>query len=138
MTACSVGSAKWPHWADGHVVLRLSAGRAGDDRAMGLDDGELVGQLDQELRRALQATEGPRAVRVSRWPDGFPQYAVGHVDRVGAIESALAADVPGVLLAGASYHGVGIPACIASGRAAARAALAYARPAADRLRRPMT
>ena len=128
MTACSVGSAKWPQWSiPDHAILRVSAGRAGDDRAMALDDPDLVARLSDEVTDSLGATAPPTAVRISRWPDGFPQYRVGHFDRVAAIEAGLAADLPGVALAGSSYRGVGIPACIASGAAAASAAMAHAR-----------
>jgi oxygen-dependent protoporphyrinogen oxidase len=59
---------------------------------------------------------------VTRWTDAFPQYAVGHVERVRSIEEATA-HLPGLALAGAAFHGVGIPACIASGRRAAGAVL---------------
>jgi oxygen-dependent protoporphyrinogen oxidase len=128
MTACSVGSAKWPQWSvPHHTVLRVSAGRAGDDRAMELDDHELVARLSDETAQALGATAPPTAVRISRWPAGFPQYRVGHFERLAAIEAALASDLPGVALAGASFRGVGIPACIASGEAAALVALGHAR-----------
>jgi oxygen-dependent protoporphyrinogen oxidase len=41
---------------------------------------------------------------------------VGHLDRVRAIEDGLP---PGVAVAGSALHGVGVPACIATGRAAA-------------------
>jgi len=47
----------------------------------------------------------------------MPQYHVGHLDRVSRIESLTAA-MPGLELAGKSYRGVGIPACIESGFAA--------------------
>ena len=53
----------------------------------------------------------------------LPQYEVGHLERVERIRSSVAA-VPGLAVAGASYDGVGIPACVASGRAAAHQALA--------------
>jgi oxygen-dependent protoporphyrinogen oxidase len=125
MTACSFASAKWPHWADpGTVVLRVSAGRQLDSRAMDLDDGTLADRLVDELDAALGTKlPTPIAVRVSRWPASFPQYTVGHLGRVAAVEAALARDLPGVTLAGAGYRGSGIPACIGSGRAAARAAV---------------
>ncbi len=124
MTACSFGSRKWPHWAgDGIEVLRLSAGRAGDDRAFQLDDERLVDRLHSEVALALGARDAPTTQRVSRWPGAFPQYVVGHLERVGAIDAALARRVPTVALAGASYRGSGIPACIASGRNAARTVL---------------
>jgi oxygen-dependent protoporphyrinogen oxidase len=62
----------------------------------------------------------PDEALVTRWPEAFPQYSVGHLSRVASIEAA-AASLPSVALAGAALHGVGIPACIASGRRAARA-----------------
>lgn len=124
MTACSFASSKWPHWASpGEMVLRASAGRWGDERALALDDGELVDRLHNELAGALSLNEGPFASRVTRWPGAFPQYRPGHLARVARIEDALRRDCPRVQLAGSALRGVGIPACIAQGRAAARRAL---------------
>ena len=40
----------------------------------------------------------------SRWDGAMPRYTVGHLDRVAAIEAAMAA-WPAVMLAGASYRG---------------------------------
>jgi len=122
MTACSFGSAKWSHWSDpGHTVLRVSTGRRGDDRAFHLDDAGLVDRLQDELGAALGRPATPTEWRVSRWPDAFPQYLVGHLQRVARIEADLARDLPGVALAGAAYRGSGIPSCITSGRRAAAA-----------------
>ncbi|MEY4372512.1 MAG: protoporphyrinogen oxidase, partial [Actinomycetota bacterium] len=59
--------------------------------------------------------------RVTRWPRSFPQYLPHHLDRVAAIEGALRRDCPGLVVAGAAYRGVGVPACIRQGREAARA-----------------
>jgi oxygen-dependent protoporphyrinogen oxidase len=47
-----------------------------------------------------------------RWGGGLPQYGVGHLDLVDSIERAVA-EVPGLAVAGATLHGVGVPACIA-------------------------
>ena len=55
---------------------------------------------------------------VARWGGGLPQYAPGHLDAVAAIESAVGTQ-PGLAVAGATLHGVGIPACIATADAAA-------------------
>lgn len=122
MTAASFATNKWPHWApDGATVLRVSAGRIGDERAMVLSDAELVAALHRELQQAIGVPgDGPLDARVSRYPDGFPQYGPGHAGRVNRIEAALG-DAAGsrVKLAGAALYGVGIPACIASGRSAA-------------------
>jgi len=113
ITACTWSTSKWPALAaSGMVLLRASAGRDGDDRAMELDDAEVVRRVHDELTEALDLREAPVASLVSRWPQGFPQYDVGHQARVDDIEAALAADAPGVLVAGASYRGLGIAACI--------------------------
>jgi oxygen-dependent protoporphyrinogen oxidase len=59
---------------------------------------------------------------LTRWPLAFPQYRVHHLVRTTGIESAMAR-LGGLAVAGAAYRGVGIPACIASGKAAAQAVL---------------
>jgi oxygen-dependent protoporphyrinogen oxidase len=123
MTACSFGSAKWPHWANpGRSILRVSAGRDRDTRALALGDEELVDHLADEVATALGIRDQPDTWRVSRWPDSFPQYRVGHTAHVERITDELRRTYPRVTICGASYSGAGIPACISSGRAAARAA----------------
>lgn len=135
VTACTYLSSKWPHLArEDEVLVRASAGRAGDDRAISMHDEEIVSEVLGELERMLghvgrfDVFEGlagfgalgkPRQVVVTRYPEAFPQYLLGHLDRVAAMEHA-AASLPGVALAGASYRGIGIPACVESGRRAAR------------------
>jgi oxygen-dependent protoporphyrinogen oxidase len=121
MTACSWASTKWAHLGGtGSVLLRASAGRAGDTRAEAMGDDDLVERLCVELRAAIGAEGDPSEVRVTRWPGGFPQYRPGHLSRMAAAQAALAAAAPGVALAGAALGGVGVPACIGSGRAAAQ------------------
>lgn len=120
MTAASVGSTKWAHWNDGkHVVLRISAGHSGDLRGAELTDEELILGLQADLQTTLGITDPAVATRVSRWPDGFAQYEVGHLQLIESIEQSLNKDCPQILLAGSSYRGLGIPACIEQGRSAA-------------------
>ena len=75
-----------------------------------------------ELAAVLGLAAGPTASMVTRWPQAFPQYRVGHLMRVSGIEAAVKR-LPAVAVAGAPYRGVGIPACIGSGREAARSVL---------------
>lgn len=120
MTACSFGSSKWPHWSDDDVALfRISTGRARDARHLQLEDRALVDALSDELAAMVGIHGRPLGSAVSRWPDALPQYRPGHLDRLDAAETALAAEHPGVALAGAGTRGLGIPACIRSGRTAA-------------------
>lgn len=119
VTAASFGSQKWPHWQMGDtVIVRVSMGRDGL-AVLHRDDEQLVAAAVEETGHHLGLTLQPSHARVSRWAGAFPQYRPHHAARVAAIEGALPR---GVYLAGASYHGVGVPACIASARnAAARA-----------------
>jgi len=124
LTACSFATTKWAHLGAADpstVVLRASAGRHGDDRAIDADDATLVDTMLRDLDDLLGLDAGPSEVRVSRWRDGFPQYEPGHLRRVAAVEADLRDRLPGVATAGAALHGIGIPACIRSGRDAARA-----------------
>lgn len=133
MTACSWTSSKWAHVAaGGQVLLRVSAGRFGDQRAEHLSDDALVVALRLELAEALGIVVPPVEVAVTRWPRAFPQYLPGHRQRLAAVEADLAHRLPGVALAGAALSGVGVPACIASGRAAARTALGVVGSTDDR------
>ena len=125
ITACSWGSAKWEQWrVPGQVVLRISAGRDGDERALDLDDAGLTAAVLADLERHVGLQGDPTAVRITRWWRALPQYAPGHVERIDAMVRTLDQEAPGVHLAGAAYRGLGLPACIAQGQAAARAALA--------------
>ena len=122
LTAASWASTKWPHLArPGQFLVRASAGRFGDTRAMEMDDDTLVDAMLADLATTMDLRGDPTEVRVSRWPDSFPQYTPGHLDRVAAIEAALTASAPGIVLAGAAYRGVGIPACINSAHQAVAA-----------------
>jgi protoporphyrinogen/coproporphyrinogen III oxidase len=125
MTAATWMTAKWAHVVPSQgVLIRVSAGRHRDERARGMHDDELVQALTRELGEAMGMRQPPYESLVTRWDDAFPQYAVGHLEMVDRIETAALA-VPGLTLAGAAYRGVGIPACINSGRQAAHRVLAH-------------
>jgi oxygen-dependent protoporphyrinogen oxidase len=88
--------------------------------ALHLSDDELLADVLDELHAHLGLDVQPTAVRVSRWPNAFPQYRPHHGATLAAAERALP---HGLALAGASYHGIGIPACIRSGQQAAMVTL---------------
>jgi oxygen-dependent protoporphyrinogen oxidase len=120
LTACSWASTKWAHLADPDVaILRVSAGRFGDTAALELDDHDLVAALSADLTTTMGLTEAPIETRVTRWVDALPQFLPGHLGRVRAWRAELAESAPGVIIAGAAYDGLGLPACIRQGRQAA-------------------
>ena len=127
MTASSWWNQKWPHLQiPGQVLIRASTGRDGDDRFTQLDDNEVVVNLCRDLRDMLGISVPPTEARVTRWDNGFPQYDSGHADRVERIQRALTT-TPGLFLTGASYNGIGIPACIRSAKATAASCSVNAR-----------
>ena len=110
-------STKWAHLGeDGLIRLRASLGRHGEAAALRVADGELVAAVRSDLVALAGITAAPAEVRVQRWGGGLPQYAPGHPERVRRIERDLP---PGLAVAGAAMHGVGVPACVGTGRAAA-------------------
>ena len=132
--AATFSSTKWA-WLDEAasdvVLLRASLGRAGEVEVLQHDDADLVETVVADLRTVLGDLPAPVDAHVQRWGGALPQYAVGHLTRVQSVLDA-AATLPGLGLAGAAYEGVGIPACVASGRRAAREVLAVPTPATMR------
>jgi oxygen-dependent protoporphyrinogen oxidase len=104
------------------TLVRFFLGRAGSESVVDQSDDQIVAIARAELTRLCGVTATPALVRVFRWPASMPQYVVGHLERLERLDE-LMRGVPGLLLAGASYRGVGIPDCIASGWAAAGSAL---------------
>jgi protoporphyrinogen/coproporphyrinogen III oxidase len=115
--ALTLSTNKWPLEAGPRTVLRASVGRAGETAALQLPDDELVRLVRHELHPLVGITAEPVDAVVTRWGGGLPQYGVGHVERIARVRAAVA-QVPGLAVCGAAFDGVGVPACIASARAA--------------------
>jgi len=123
LLACTYASRKFPGRApDGHELVRAFVGGALRPDLPALDDAAITELVRRELEALVGITAAPELVRVRRHPRAMPQYAVGHLERVAAIEIRVAT-VPGLALAGAAYRGVGIPDCVRGGEAAADAVL---------------
>lgn len=104
--AATWSSNKWAHvGGDGVTRVRFSVGRVDDRRGLDLDDRILTELVLAEAREALGLAGEPLDVVVQRWPDGLPQYDVGHDKRVASIRQGLP---HGVHVTGALYGGVGI------------------------------
>ncbi|MFE4606556.1 protoporphyrinogen/coproporphyrinogen oxidase, partial [Kitasatospora indigofera] len=118
--ASTFSSNKWG-WlersAPDSFLLRTSLGRHREEQALDLPDEELVARSLADLGEAVGLTAKPYDTAVTRWRAGLPQYPVGHLDRVARIRAG-AERLGGLALCGAAYDGVGIPACVASARAA--------------------
>jgi len=114
--AATYSSLKWSH-LDGLGLVRCSLGRVGEVALLQRSDEELMSVAAADIS-AMTGLPAPVESRITRWGGGLPQYGVGHLARVERIRAAVAA-IPGLAVCGAAYDGVGIPACIRSGYAAA-------------------
>ena len=125
LLASTWSSSKWDHRApDGSALIRSYIGGAGREVVLERPDDDIVALVREELRAIMGVMEEPMLAKVYRWPRAMPQYLVGHLDRLAAIEERLAR-LPGVFAAGAAYRGVGIPDCIRDGLGAAERVRAY-------------
>jgi len=121
ITACSWSSAKFNHRApEDCVLLRVFIGGALAEELAEQDEAALVQLAREELQVILGIAATPVLARAYRWSKANPQYDLGHEERVAEIERSLP-NLPGLHLAGAAYHGPGIPDCIQSGTKAAAA-----------------
>ncbi|MEJ8306168.1 protoporphyrinogen oxidase [Saccharibacillus sacchari] len=120
ITACTWSSTKWQHVApEGQTLLRTYIGRSGAQEWTSMEDGELIEAAQRDLRELTGLDTVPQWAEVSRCLSAMPQYPVGHVEMMNEVRSDLEKSLPGVLLCGAGYNGVGIPDCVAGGRNAA-------------------
>ena len=127
LSACTITSGKWPGRAPGGTVLLRAFLRTEGDGALpaSASDDEIAAAARAAVERTLGPRGEPILARVARWDGAMPRYTLGHLDRVATAEAGLA-DLPGVVLAGAAYRGVGLPDCVTQARAAAARVLGMA------------
>lgn len=128
LTAATYSSSKFPARApQGKVVIRAFVGGAGREEAAEAAVTRIETRVREDLERVLGIKgAAPLGAKTTRWIKSNPQYNVGHARRLERLASCLKSH-PGLILAGSSYGGVGLPDCVRSGRRAAELALA-ARP----------
>jgi protoporphyrinogen/coproporphyrinogen III oxidase len=86
-------------------------------------DAELLQLVQRELGEILGTEITCATARVHRWPDAMPQYEVGHLDRMAAIDQASSRH-HGLFVIGNAYRGIGIPDCVREAQQTAKRILA--------------
>lgn len=121
VVACTFASSKFPGRApEGMVLLRAHVGRFGRAELLESDDATIAAVVEQDLARVIGLRGAARFSRVFRWPRALPKPEPGREERLARL-NARAADA-GLLVAGAAFGGVGLTACVKSGRVAGAAA----------------
>ncbi len=117
--SCSFSSLKYEGRApEGTVLLRTYIGGACQSDLLQHSEARLLEIAKSELAELLNIRGNPILQNLTWQTNAMPQYHVGHLERVASIEKRLQ-EFPNLALAGSSLHGVGVPACIASGEKAA-------------------
>jgi oxygen-dependent protoporphyrinogen oxidase len=125
VTAVSWVSSKWANRAPADCVLfRVSLGGAGHADAIDVSDDEAITRAHVDISELLGITAEPALSRVYRWRRAIPQFDVGHLERMAAIDRRLERH-PGLFLSAAGFRGVGLPDCIGDARQVARRAILH-------------
>ncbi len=96
---------------EGHVLLRVMAGGAGNPGIMERDDGALVATALGELGPLLGIRGEPVLARVIRHERAIAQYEPGHLARLARVDRELE-HLHGLVLTGSSYRGISVNACV--------------------------
>jgi oxygen-dependent protoporphyrinogen oxidase len=106
MTAATFLSRKWPDPAFGpRAVVRCFVGAVGSEDLLDAPDEDIVAAVSEHLAAVLPLPTRATSSVVVRWPKAMPQYEVGHLERVAAIDEMLPA---GIFVVGNAYRGVGV------------------------------
>jgi oxygen-dependent protoporphyrinogen oxidase len=108
----------------GMVLLRAMCGGWHRPEIVDWDDDRLIRAVSGELSAAMGIQGPPRFHMIVRWNRAIPQYFLGHLDRIAAIEKR-AANHAGLFLAGNAYHGVALNDCTAQARVVSERVSAY-------------
>lgn len=107
-------STKFDHRApEGYKLIRAFVGGSRTPEMVNKPDDEVLQIVRNELHEIMGVTAEPLFHRIYRWPQSTPQYDVGHLERVEAVESRLPF---GIFLTGSPYRGIGLPDCVKQGK----------------------
>jgi len=112
-------SRKWKHTsAEGKLLVRLfyKSINPAYERLRMMTDEELAAVALEDVRKSLGIEEKPTVVDVTKWIDQMPKYDLAHREALQGLVQELENNYPNLLIAGCSYFGVGIGACIQNGK----------------------
>ena len=122
---CLLDSSIFPGRApDDKVLLRVMIGGTHDPQAVELEDATLISVVRQDLATAMSLTAEPSLIRLYRHRLGIAQYERGHQDRLNLIGERLK-ELPGLWVAGSSFFGVSMNACVETAEHQAKKILSF-------------
>lgn len=108
----------------GGLLITAMVGGAHDPTAVELGDEKLMALTRKDLQTTMGVLVAPYFSRIIRHARGIPQYDLGHVARLSAIDARLAG-FPGLWISGSSLRGISVNSCVAQAPRLAEAALEF-------------
>lgn len=112
-------SRKWKHTsAKGNLLVRLFYKNVNPryEELAAMTDEQLTEVALSDIQLSLGIEAKPMIVNITKWVNQMPRYDLAHNEALGKVTKELSMRYPNVLLAGCSYFGVGIGACIQNGK----------------------
>lgn len=116
INAVTLTSVKWSDRVptDDYMLIRVFLGGAKNSAYAEADEETIIRWAKEELAAILGITAEPQMVKMHRWIKARPQYTIGHLERIRALEERLIG-LPGLYVAGGCYRGIGVPDCVRDG-----------------------
>ncbi len=117
-SACTWTSRKWSHTSQsGNLLVRLfyKSSHPSFSNLSEMTKQEQLMVALKDIQKSLGISAEPVSFEITDWLDSMPNYELIHPTVVKSLEQQFVKNYPGILLAGCSYYGVGIPDCIESG-----------------------
>ncbi|MBS9803240.1 protoporphyrinogen oxidase [Bacillus toyonensis] len=117
--ACTWTSRKWKHTSGKQKLLVRMFYKSTNsvyETIKNYNEEELVRVALYDIEKSLGIKGEPEVVEVTNWKDLMPKYHLEHNQAVQALQEKMTDLYHNIYLAGASYYGVGIGACIGNGK----------------------
>lgn len=113
ITACTWTSKKWPHTApNGKTLIRAYIGKPGEKLVENSSEEELVALARKDLSHMMTFHGDPEFTVVNKMIQASPQYHVGHIAQIEAIQKHIHDNYQHLQITGAPFEAVGLPDCI--------------------------
>lgn len=117
--ACTWTSRKWTHTSSKRKLLvRLfyKSSNSFYETLKNMSEEEMIQTALTDIEKSLGITAQPITVEVTNWDNLMPNYHLEHHLAVTSLSKKMSETFPNLFIAGASYFGVGIGACIKNGK----------------------
>lgn len=112
-------SRKWKHTSkEGKLLVRLFYKDSNHryPELVDMSEEELAKVALKDIQLSLNIEAEPVIVKITKWTNAMPKYDLAHHESLQQLLSKLKERYPNLFIAGCSYFGVGIGACIDNGK----------------------